>query len=349
MDSTTTSLLSAHLHYGEISVRKVYFDVKLATHLHPPSITPSTATTLSASVDAFLQSLGFRDFSRYLIFNFPFTHETSLLPNLRFFPWRWDEDWFKAWKQGRTGYPLVDAGMRELWATGWLHNRMRIVVASFCVKFLQLPWRWGLKHFWESLLDADLEADILGWQYISGSLPDAHELDRMDHPMRQGLDFDPDGEYVRRWLPELSRLPPAWIHHPWDAPANVLASAGVELGLNYPAPIVDYATAKKAQQQAVRAMWEREAQAGTWEKLGLDVPSQEYFPTRIYSKGAGPVEGTVSPASSSRREHQAAAPSTPTDSQQQAAASILNQTLDEVMAVDMDGEDLRPQPRCCFC
>ena len=178
IDAPTTSLLSPHLHFGEISVRKVYHSVRRRQILW------SNEGSLfgEESINLFLRSIGFREYSRYLSFNFPFTHEKSLLSNLKSFPWRADEGFFKAWRQGRTGYPLVDAGMRELWATGWLHNRVRVIVASFCVKFLQLPWRWGLKYFWDTLLDADLECDVLGWQYISGGLPDGHELDRMDNP-----------------------------------------------------------------------------------------------------------------------------------------------------------------------
>ena len=177
-DGATTSLLSPHLHFGEISVRKVLHMVKLAQaewRREGVGYGPE-------SVETFLRSLGYREYSRYLSFNFPFTHERALLANLKSFPWRIDEVAFTAWRQGRTGYPLVDAGMRELWATGWLHNRIRVMVSSFCVKFLQLPWRWGMKYFWDTLLDADLESDVLGWQFISVSLPDGHDLDRMENP-----------------------------------------------------------------------------------------------------------------------------------------------------------------------
>jgi cryptochrome 1 len=149
--------------------------------------------------------------------------------------------------------------MRELWATGWAHNRIRVVVASFSVKFLQLPWRWGMKYFWDVLLDADLECDILGWQYISGSLPDGHELDRIEDPQVEGYRFDPDGDYVRRWLPELSRLPNEWIHHPWDAPPGSLRAAGVELGVNYPRPIVEIEVARERLHASLTEMWERDA------------------------------------------------------------------------------------------
>ncbi|KAJ7531493.1 hypothetical protein O6H91_14G046000 [Diphasiastrum complanatum] len=254
-DSSTTSGLSAHLHFGELSVRKVYHSVRTKQVLW----IKEGKTDAAESVDWFLRSLKLRDYSRYLCFNFPFTHERSLLSNLRSFPWRLDEGYFKAWRQGRTGYPLVDAGMRELWATGWLHNRIRVVVASFCVKVLQLPWRWGMKYFWDTLLDADLENDVLGWQFISGSLPDGHELDRLEDPQVQGYEYDTEGEYVRKWLPELCRLPSEWIHHPWDAPPKVLRAAGVELGCNYPRPILDLLAAKDRLGHAIAEMWEREA------------------------------------------------------------------------------------------
>lgn len=255
VDSATTSLLSPHLHYGELSVRKIFHYVRTKQVLWMRE----GKLDGEYSVNLFLRSIGFREYSRYLSFNFPFTHERSLLSNLKFFPWRVDESYFKAWRQGRTGYPLVDAGMRELWATGWLHNRIRVIVSSFCVKFLQLPWRWGMKYFWDTLLDADLESDVLGWQYISGSLPDGHELDRMDNPQTEGYRFDPYGEYVRRWLPELSRLQTEWIHHPWDAPPSVLRAAGIELGSNYPRPLVEIAAARERLEQALADMWEGEA------------------------------------------------------------------------------------------
>lgn len=166
------------MHFGEVSVRKVYHSVRRLQILWAKD----GSKLGEESINIFMRSIGFREYSRYLSFNFPFTHERSLLSNLKSFPWRVDESFFKVWRQGRTGYPLVDAGMRELWATGWLHNRVRVIVSSFCVKFLQLPWKWGMKYFWDTLLDADLESDVLGWQYISGSLPDGHELDRMDNP-----------------------------------------------------------------------------------------------------------------------------------------------------------------------
>lgn len=175
---SSTSLLSPYLHFGEISVRKIFQNIQMKQILwaREGNSQGQESTTL------FLRAIGLREYSRYICFNFPFTHERALLSHLKFFPWRADQSHFKAWRQGRTGYPLVDSGMRELWATGWIHNRIRVIVSSFAVKFLLLPWKWGMKYFWDTLLDADLESDILGWQYISGSLPDGHELERMDCP-----------------------------------------------------------------------------------------------------------------------------------------------------------------------
>ncbi|KAK4434202.1 Cryptochrome-1 [Sesamum alatum] len=254
-DSATTSFLSPHLHFGEISVRKVFHLVRIKQVLWANEGNVAG----EESVNLFLKSIGLREYSRYMSFNHPYSHERPLLGHLKYFPWVVDEGYFKAWRQGRTGYPLVDAGMRELWATGWLHDRIRVVVSSFFVKVLQLPWRWGMKYFWDTLLDADLESDALGWQYISGTLPDGREFDRIDNPQFEGYKFDPNGEYVRRWLPELARLPTEWIHHPWNAPESVLQAAGIELGSNYPLPIVEIAAAKARLQEALSQMWQHEA------------------------------------------------------------------------------------------
>lgn len=178
LGGNSTSLMSPYLHFGEVSVRKVFQIARMKQVL----FAKEGNSLGEVSVSLFLRAIGLREYSRYLCFNFPFAHEKSLLSNLRFFPWQADQARFKAWRQGRTGYPLVDAGMRELWATGWIHNRIRVIVSSFAVKVLLLPWRWGMKYFWDTLMDADLESDILGWQYISGSIPDGHELERLDSP-----------------------------------------------------------------------------------------------------------------------------------------------------------------------
>ncbi|KAK4483947.1 hypothetical protein RD792_011157 [Penstemon davidsonii] len=255
VDTATTSFLSPHLHFGEVSVRKVFNLARIKQVLW----TNEGNKAGEESVNLFLKSIGLREYSRYMSFNHPHSHERPLLGHLRYFPWVVDEGYFKAWRQGRTGYPLVDAGMRELWATGWLHDRIRVVVSSFFVKVLQLPWRWGMKYFWDTLLDADLESDALGWQYITGTIPDGREFDRVDNLQFEGYKFDPNGEYVRRWLPELIRLPTEWIHHPWNAPESVLQAAGIELGSNYPLPIVEIDAAKARLQLALSQMWQHEA------------------------------------------------------------------------------------------
>lgn len=265
-DSATTSFLSPHLHFGEVSVRKVFHLVRIKQ----VQWANEGNTAAEESVNVFLKSIGLREYSRYMSFNHPYSHERPLLGHLKFFPWVTDESYFKAWRQGRTGYPLVDAGMRELWATGWLHDRIRVVVSSFFVKVLQLPWRWGMKYFWDTLLDADLESDALGWQYITGTLPDGREFDRIDNPQFEGYKFDPHGEYVRRWLPELARLPTEWIHHPWNAPETVLQAAGIELGSNYPLPIVEIDAAKVRLEEALCQMWQHEAASRAMTENGIE-------------------------------------------------------------------------------
>jgi deoxyribodipyrimidine photo-lyase len=229
-DLAGTSRLSPHLHFGEISPRQVCQAVRRFAE--------------SRSIPAaawrhwqFLTELGWREFAHHLLFNFPHTPEQPLRAEFARFPWRKNSAWLRAWQRGRTGYPLVDAGMRELWTTGWMHNRVRMVVASFLVKNLLLPWQEGARWFWGTLVDADLANNTLGWQWTAGCGADAAPFFRIFNPVSQGEKFDPEGSYVRRWVPELARLPAAWIHRPWEAPAVALAAAGVELGRNYPRPV----------------------------------------------------------------------------------------------------------------
>ncbi|KAG0448714.1 hypothetical protein HPP92_027684 [Vanilla planifolia] len=202
------------------------------------------------SVNLFLRSIILREYSRYLSFNHPYSHERPLL-SPQVFPWVVDQNHFKAWRQGRTGYPLVDAGMRGCGLLGGCMIEYVWLCLVSLSKYCSYHGDGGMKYFWDTLLDADLESDALGWQYISGTLPDGRELDRIDNPQFEGYKFDPHGEYVRRWLPELSRLPTEWIHHPWDAPESVLQAAGVELGSNYPFPIVHLSAAKQRLQEAL--------------------------------------------------------------------------------------------------
>ena len=155
------------------------------------------------------------------------------------FPWREDESDLGAWQRGETGIPMVDAGMRQLWASGWMHNRVRMIAASFLTKNLLLSWRSGARWFWDTLVDADLASNSLGWQWTAGCGADAAPYFRVFNPVLQGEKFDPRGVYVRHWVPQLSRLPDKWVHQPWAAPAEVLAGAGLSLGANYPQPLVD--------------------------------------------------------------------------------------------------------------
>jgi deoxyribodipyrimidine photo-lyase len=168
-----------------------------------------------------------------------------LYEKFRDFPWRRDDAALRAWQRGRTGYPLVDAGMRQLWATGWMHNRVRMNVASFLVKHLLTDWVTGARWFWDTLVDADLANNTMGWQWSAGCGADAAPYFRIFNPVKQGQRFDPQGHYVRRWIPELAGLPAKHIHAPWQAPRAVLEEAGVRLGEDYPCPIVDHPAARQ--------------------------------------------------------------------------------------------------------
>ena len=227
-DHTGTSRLSPHLHFGEVSVRRVWQQVRDLP-----------------GADGFLKELGWREFAYHLLFHFPATPDRPLRNEFALFPWRADPPVLKRWQRGRTGYPLVDAGMRELWATGWMHNRVRMVVASFLVKDLRISWEEGAYWFWDTLVDADLANNTLGWQWSAGCGADAAPYFRVFNPERQSERFDPEGEYIRRWIPELRRLPVPWIHAPWRAPGVVLDEARIKLGENYPRPVVDHDLARR--------------------------------------------------------------------------------------------------------
>jgi deoxyribodipyrimidine photo-lyase len=188
------------------------------------------------------------------LYHFPHTPEEPLRSDFTAFPWRSDAPQLQAWQRGRTGYPIVDAGLRQLWATGWMHNRVRMIVASFLVKHLRISWRDGAAWFWDTLLDADLASNTLGWQWTAGCGADAAPYFRIFNPILQGVKFDPEGSYVRRWVPELSRVPTEFLHEPWAAPSAVLAIAGVKLGVDYPQPIVNHGEARVAALAALQAM-----------------------------------------------------------------------------------------------
>jgi deoxyribodipyrimidine photo-lyase len=235
-----TSRLSPHLHWGEISPRRIWHAVRDAAAQAALERRPAAAK----AGEGFLRELGWREFAYHLLYHFPRTAESPLRPDFGRFPWRDDQERLRAWQQGRTGYPLVDAGMRELWSTGWMHNRVRMVAASFLLKDLLISWQSGAAWFWDTLVDADLANNTLGWQWSAGCGADAAPYFRIFNPVRQGMKFDPAGEYVRRWIPELAKLPDRWVHEPWSAPDDVLRQAGVKLGENYPHPIVDHGEAR---------------------------------------------------------------------------------------------------------
>lgn len=231
-----TSRLSPHLHFGEISPREVWHAVRatLARRSKPDA----------TGAETFLKELGWREFAHHLLFHFPTTPDQPLRPEFAKFPWDENNQAIRAWQRGRTGYPIVDAGMRELWTTGWMHNRVRMIVASFLVKDLRIHWRLGAQWFWDTLVDADLANNTLGWQWSAGCGADAAPYFRVFNPILQSEKFDPDGHYLRRWIPELAALPTRWLHAPWTAPRDVLQSAGIKLGQTYPLPIVDHSEAR---------------------------------------------------------------------------------------------------------
>jgi deoxyribodipyrimidine photo-lyase len=238
-----TSRLSPHLHFGEIGPRQVWAALSRRARSAPED--------LPEGVESYLSEIAWREFSYHLLHHFPQLPQEPLRPAFARFPWEDDPAGLRAWQQGRTGYPIVDAGLRELWHTGWMHNRVRMIAASFLVKDLLLPWQAGAAWFWDTLVDADLASNSASWQWVAGCGADAAPYFRVFNPSLQGAKFDPQGEYVRRWVPELARLPDARIHAPWAASAGDLHAAGLRLGQDYPAPRVDHGAAR---QRALRAL-----------------------------------------------------------------------------------------------
>lgn len=222
LDTSTTSLLSPHLHWGEISPRAIWKAILEYQQAHRLSF---------QCVEKFLAQLGWREFSYHLLFHFPDLPEKNWRAEFDHFPWKRNAKHLMAWKKGKTGYPIVDAGMRELWKTGYMHNRARLIVASFLVKDLFTDWREGARWFWDTLLDADLANNSASWQWVAGSGADAAPYFRIFNPVLQGKKFDPEGKYIRRWVPELEKLPTPALHDPWECSRQVS---------NYPDPIVDH-------------------------------------------------------------------------------------------------------------
>jgi deoxyribodipyrimidine photo-lyase len=253
-DRRGTSRLSPYLHFGEISARQIWHAVRRARR---------------AGGEAFLRELAWREFSYHLLFHFPRTAQEPLRPEFRHFRWRVEERALQAWTRGQTGYPLVDAGMRELWHTGWMHNRVRMLAASFLVKHLLIPWQEGAAWFWDTLVDADLANNTMGWQWTAGCGADAAPYFRIFNPVLQGEKFDPEGAYIRRWVPELASLPAAWIHQPWRA----LAGSAKD----YPRPIVEHQAARK---RALAALASMRKQPGGLAAGGMTAPQSVGRPRR---------------------------------------------------------------------
>jgi len=235
-DRDFTSRLSPHLHFGELGPRQAWHAVRV--------LTQAGARGLAGGGDAFLRELGWREFCHHLLFHRPEMPTEPLRPVFARLAWRDDPAGLRAWQRGATGYPIVDAGMRQLWHTGWMHNRVRMIAASFLIKDLLIPWQTGADWFWDTLVDADLANNAAGWQWVAGSGADAAPYFRIFSPALQGERFDPGGDYVRRYVPELQRLPAKWIHRPFAASQAVLDAAGVRLGETYPLPVVDHGVAR---------------------------------------------------------------------------------------------------------
>ena len=230
-----TSRLSPHLHFGEISPNQAWYG----------ALEQKEYRQADPDLDTFLSELGWREFSYNLLYNFPNLPDKNFQTKFDNFPWHTNTKLLHAWQQGKTGYPIVDAGMRELAQTGYMHNRVRMIVASFLIKNLLLDWRHGRDWFWEHLVDADLASNSASWQWVAGSGADAAPYFRIFNPITQGEKFDKEGEYTRHFVPELQRVPDKFLFEPWKAPQIILFNAGVILGENYPMPIVSVEDSRK--------------------------------------------------------------------------------------------------------
>lgn len=234
-----TSQLSPYLQWGQISAREVY-------HAFRDSYNDTVEK-------GYLRQLFWREFSYHLLFHSPHSPERPLRPEYEGFPWEKNEEYLRAWQKGKTGFPIVDAGMRQLWQTGWMHNRVRMIVGSLLVKHLLQDWREGASWFWDTLVDADLANNTMGWQWIGGCGADASPYFRIFNPIIQGEKFDPDGDYVREYCPELKGVPDKYLHKPWEMPELELLAAGVTLGKSYPQPIISH---EKGREKALKAYGE---------------------------------------------------------------------------------------------
>ena len=238
--SGDVSKLAPNLHFGEISPNQICSKVK-----NIPS---------SENTDNFMSELAWREFSYYLLYHFPKITNQNLRSQFDRFPWIFNPKGLNAWKLGKTGVPMVDAGMRELWETGSMHNRLRMIVGSFLVKNLLIDWRSGARWFWDCLFDADLASNTAGWQWIAGSGADAAPYYRIFNPVLQGKKFDPEGKYIKKYIPELRKLDLKYLFAPWEAPPSILSKAGVIMGKTYPYPIVNLSTSRKTALEAFKVL-----------------------------------------------------------------------------------------------
>jgi deoxyribodipyrimidine photo-lyase len=244
MTKDFTSRLSPHLHFGEISPNQVWYAAK-----HK-----GDSGHWNKDTEHFLSELAWREFSYNLLYHFPHLPQKNFQPKFDKFPFVKNDSALLAWQKGQTGYPIVDAAMRQMWEMGYMHNRARMIVGSFLVKDLLIYWEEGEDWFWDCLCDADLASNAASWQWIAGSGADAAPYFRVFNPVTQGEKFDPEGEYVRRFVPELKDLPDKYIHRPWEAPEIVLKGAGIELGKTYPKPVVDHSLARDRALEAFAAL-----------------------------------------------------------------------------------------------
>ena len=243
-----TSRLSPHLRFGEISPHQIWHAVKIRAEACAAS------ADQQAGIDTYLAEIIWREFSYHLLFQHQALHTDNFQAKFNTFPWDdADQATLVAWQRGKTGYPIVDAAMRQLWHEGWMHNRLRMIVGSFLVKHLLLHWSHGERWFWDTLVDADHASNAASWQWVAGTGADAAPYFRIFNPMTQGEKFDPNGDFVRTWVPELAALPKKYIHQPWEAPEQILKAADVRLGETFPHPIVDH---KRARQRALDAFEE---------------------------------------------------------------------------------------------
>ncbi len=236
-----TSRLSPHLHFGELSVKECWMLIWQQIE----QCDPKAKQKIPDAMWAYLRQLVWREFCHYLLFHFPGIDQEPFNKGFEKFEWQDNKHLLKNWQQGQTGYPLVDAGMRQLWHTGWMHNRVRMVCASFLTKHLLIHWMEGARWFWDTLVDADLANNSCGWQWVAGSGADAAPYFRIFNPILQSRKFDASGDYIREWIPELKNLDARHIHAPWEADAGVLKKAGIEIGKTYPHIIIEHAAARQ--------------------------------------------------------------------------------------------------------